>query len=96
MTDGDLDAAASSSGKTEAEAEVQVDAVGNRRRFCQLLVADGKYPNRSVSRLGAGPIMIGDWRLAVESTDRDRISEAARIVRTGNGGPSVKPDRVGI
>jgi hypothetical protein len=96
MTNRDLLAAASSSRNTELKADVQVDAVGHRRRFCQLFVADGKYPNRSFTRIGAGPIMIGDRRFPVESTDGDRIGEAARIFRARNGRPGMKPDRVGI
>lgn len=96
MTNWDLDAAASSSRKTEANADVQIDAVGYRRWFCQLFVADGKYPNRSVTRIGAGPIMIGDRCFSVESTNADRIGEAARILRARDGRPSTKPDRIGI
>jgi hypothetical protein len=96
VTNRNLDAAASPSRNTEPKGDVYVDAVGHGRRFCQLLVADGKYPNRSVSRICARPIVIGDRRFPVESADGDRIGEAARILRARNGRPGMKPDRVGI
>ena len=75
--------------------DVHVDTVGHRR-FCQLFVADGKKPNRSATWVGAGPRVIGDRRFPVESTDRDRIGEAARILRARDGRPGMKPDRVGV
>jgi hypothetical protein len=96
MTDRDVDAAASPSRNTEPNADVHVDTVRHRRWFCQLFVADGKYPNRSVARIGAGPIMIGDRRFPVESTDGDRVGKTVRILRARNGRPGMKPDRVGI
>jgi hypothetical protein len=96
VTNRDLPAAASSSRNTELKADVQVDTVGHRRRFCQLFVADGKYSNRSVTWICAGPIVIGERRFPVESADGDRIGEAARILRARNGRPGMKPDRVGI
>jgi hypothetical protein len=96
VTDWDLDAAASPSRNTERNADIHVDTMGHRRRFCQLFVADGEYPNRPVAWIGAGPIVIRDGLFPVESTDGDRIGEAARIFRARNGRPGMKPDGVGI
>jgi hypothetical protein len=96
VTNWDFDAAASSSCETEANTNVQVDTVGHRRWFCQLLVADGKYPNHTVTGIGAGPIMIGDRRFPVEPADGDRIRKTVWVLRARNGRPGMKPDRVGI
>lgn len=96
VTSGDLLTGASAFRNTELKNDVQVDTVGHRRWFCELLVADGKYPNRSVTRLGAGAVVIGDRCFPVESADGDRIGEAVGILRARNGRPGMKPDRVGI